>query len=276
MSDADTDQKKWWQKLFQRNPKALKETLQDMADGDDDDLGSHERMLVQNILKISDLTVADAMVPRADIVAVSDVIDLRQLMQVFIGSGHSRLPVYKGTLDHVVGVIHLRDFMMVVQEQKPFRLTDVVTPVLTVAPSMRPMDLLLRMRMQKKHLALVVDEFGGVDGLITIEDLIEEIVGEIDDEHDDRAEPEVIVQSGQVMVADARVYLEDISPWAGPVLAQVAAENEVDTLGGLVVALAGHVPARGEILKYNNMFQFEILDADPRRVKKVRIRKVVG
>ena len=232
---------------------------------------SHERTLIANILEIRDQPVSDLMVPRADIVAGEAATERDALLHLLARRPHSRIPVYRETLDDVTGMIHIKDVLVAIADGRNFALEDLVRPVTIVAPSMRVLDLLLEMRKTRQHLALVVDEFGGIDGLITIEDLIEGIVGEITDEHDRAIRAEMTERPDGSLLADARVPIEDFEARVGSVLDQEE-RDEVDTLGGLVFSLAGRVPSRGELLTHSSGLEFEIVDADPRRIKRVRVR----
>ncbi len=236
-------------------------------------MGAGERALLANILKLRDLTVVDVSVPRADIVAVDLATPMADLVQRFAAEAHSRLPVYRETLDDVVGMVHIKDVLNVLATGRKAELRDLLRDVLIVAPSMPVLDLLLQMRQTRRHMALVVDEFGGIDGLVTIEDLVEEIVGEIEDEHDDETAPRLIDRPDGSLMADARLPIEDFEARVGPVLDEEERED-VDTLGGLVVSLAGRVPVRGELLRHPSGMEFEIVEADPRRIKRLRIRNV--
>jgi CBS domain containing-hemolysin-like protein len=232
---------------------------------------SHERTLIANILEIRDQPVSDLMVPRADIIAVEADIERDALLRLLATRPHSRLPVYRDTLDDVIGIIHIKDVLAAIADGSNFEVHEIVRPVSIVAPSMRVLDLLLEMRKTHQHMALVVDEFGGIDGLITIEDLIEGIVGDITDEHEREASPELVERPDGSLFADARVPIETFEARVGQVLEQDE-RDEVDTLGGLVFALAGRVPSRGELLTHPSGLEFEILDADPRRIKRIRVR----
>jgi len=230
------------------------------------------------------ITVEDVMVPRADIVAVETTASLTELSQTFKEAGHSRLPVYKETLDEPVGMVHIKDVMPYLMFDAKGRngktypdrkvIQYIRRPVLFVPPSMLAQDLLKRMQARRSHMAIVVDEYGGTDGIVTIEDLIEEIVGEIDDEHDD-IDPEIQIVTGKggrsVWEADARTAIDDFEKALGRDFATPDEEDDVDTLGGLVFTLAGRVPERGEIIRHPDGIEFEVIDADQRRVKRLRI-----
>ena len=235
-------------------------------------LDPDERLLVANILELRNLTIYDVMVPRADIVAIPVEAKLSEVIEVATKGGHSRLPVYRDTLDDAQGMVHIKDVLGWRGKDDEFRVADVQRKLLFVAPSMRVLELLLEMRVKRSHMALVVDEFGGVDGLVTIEDLVEEIVGEIEDEHDQNEEPKFERRRDGSWVADARVEVETLEERLGPILTEDERED-IDTLGGLVFATAGRVPIRGEIIEHETGIEFEILDADPRRVHRVRVRR---
>ncbi len=234
-------------------------------------LDKDEKRLLANVLDLRGCTVHDVMVPRADIVAVEADASLAEVTRIMTKEGHSRLPVYRETLDDAMGMIHIKDVLAWSGDSTDFVPSRVLRRVLFVAPSMQVLELLLEMRVKRSHMALVVDEFGGVDGLVTIEDLVEEIVGEIEDEHDRTDEPHLIRHDDGTLDADARVSVETLEEIAGAVLTDEERED-VETLGGLVVALAGRVPIRGELIAHGSGLEFEVVDADPRRVKRVRVR----
>ncbi len=236
-------------------------------------IGSHERVMLGNILKLRHLTAYDVMVPRADIAGVDISAPLDEVIAVTSGKGHSRVPVYRGNLDDVVGFVHIKDVLAAVKSERKFSLAGLTRGVLFVAPSMRVLDLLLQMRLSRVHLALVVDEFGGTDGLITIEDLVEEIVGEIEDEHDAEAGPRLVRWPDGSLVADARVDVDEFEEAFGQVLTQEEREEDIDTLGGLVATIAGRVPTRGELILHSSGVSFEVMEADPRRIKRLRVRR---
>jgi magnesium and cobalt transporter len=247
----------------------------------------NERLLLSNVLKLRDVTATDIMVPRADIVAVEVNTSLTDVLRLLVQEGHSRFPVYRGTLDDVAGLVHIKDLAILAIDSPPGeggdnagsalrkettgRLIDMVRPVLFVSPAVRVMDLLLEMRLKRTHMALVVDEYGGIDGLLTIEDVVEQIVGEIEDEHDDDDAPEMVQRDDGTVLANARVMLEDFETRHGTTFTDVERE-EADTLGGLVARLAGRVPGRGELVRHPSGLEFEVLDGDPRRVRRLRIR----
>lgn len=267
-----------WLKNLRRGKGAesVRETLEELIEEREEaeiPIDEHERRLLGNILQLRDVTAYDVMVPRADIVAVDTKITLPGLIEVINTHGHSRYPLFRGTLDDAIGLVHIKDVLMLVASGKPFSLQRIVRKVLFVSPSIRLLDLLLEMRLKRTHMALVVDEYGGIDGLMTIEDVVEQIVGEIEDEHDRDVEPDYIERPDGVIEADARLPIEDLEARVGPLLDEEDRED-VDTLGGLVFFLAGRIPSRGELIMHPSGLEFEVVDADPRRIKRLRIRNV--
>jgi CBS domain containing-hemolysin-like protein len=216
------------------------------------------------------------MTPRADIVAVEAGASFEDVLRLFGEAQHSRMPIYRETLDAPLGMIHLKDLipaMLDAQSRAAFDLAGLKRDMQFVTPSMPALDLLLKMQATRSHLALVVDEYGQTDGLISIEDLVEQIVGEIDDEHDTDEDPDLVLRPDGGFDADARVAIEDLEKAADVRLTIDGEPAEMDTLGGLIAALAGHVPQIGEILRHQSGLEFEVVDADPRRVKRVQIRR---
>jgi magnesium and cobalt transporter len=258
------------------NDDSLRDAIEELIEEEDDSpqsaVARHERKLISNILQLRDLPVSKVMVPRANIVAIDIAAPREDLVSLLAEKPHSRIPVFKGDLDNVVGFVHIKDIVAHISDGNPFELKDIMRDVLVVSPAMRVMDLLLQLRQSKVHIAFVVDEFGGIDGLITIGDLIEAIVGEIDDEYDFDIDPEMIERPDGTAIADARYPLKSFEAKYGNVFAEDEENEKIDTLGGLVTAIAGHVPSRGEIIRHASGIEFEILDADPRRVTRVRIR----
>jgi hemolysin (HlyC) family protein len=259
---------------------AIRESLEEVIEESDrqsPDLSDAERVMLSNLLKFGELRLKDVMVPRAAIIAVDETVPMNELVQLFREAQHSRLPMYRETLDDPTGLVHVKDVLALLQDAPGggYRLPEVPIlglrrPILFVPPSMRATDLLLKMQTSHTHLALVIDEYGGTDGLVSIEDIIEEIVGDIADEHDE--EPMALKRDGDSFVADARLELEDFAEQTGHDLTLPAELEEIDTLGGLVVTHLGRVPQRGEIVTGPAGFTFEVLEADPRRVRRLRIR----
>ena len=225
------------------------------------------------------LRIDDVMTPRADIVAVEIDCPFDDLLARFLEAEHTRMPIYRETLDDPVGQVHVKDvFKMLVDEAlRPAADEPVLRrlrrEVLYVPGSMRAADLMVRMQASRIHMALVIDEFGGTDGLVTLEDLIEAVVGDIDDEHDEAARAQIVARPGGVFEADGRAPLEDLEAAVGATLVPADLEEDIDTVAGLVSALAGRVPQRGEVIAHPDGFDIEITDADPRRVKRVRLRQ---
>jgi len=235
------------------------------------DLSHVERQMLKNLLHFGERTADDLAVPRGEIVAVPSSISFDALVTAFAEAGHSRLPVYEGSLDTVIGMIHMKDVfaLLVSGGEPPGDLTAILRTPLYVPESMGVLDLLARMRAERVHLAIVVDEFGGTEGLVTIEDVVEEIVGDIEDEHDDEPEGMLIEIEQGIWEADARAELEDVAETIDARLAVV--EEDVDTLGGLALVLAGHVPQRGEIIEHPSGWRLEVTEGDARRVDRLRL-----
>ena len=235
-----------------------------------DSFDNHESTLLRNILNLKDLTAESLMVPRADIVSIDLTEDVDSVMAQICSANHSRLPVHNGSMDVIQGMIHIKDLMPHLLAGSNPDLKKLMRPVLFVSPSIWVMDLLHEMRLKRRHLALVVDEFGGVDGLITIEDLVEEIVGEIEDEHDEMEMPRFELIDDDSAISDARLELEDLENLVGP-LVDDAEREEIDTVAGLVFSLAGRVPVRGEVIRHPCGLEFEVLEGDPRRITLLKI-----
>ena len=260
---------------------SIAELMQEAADAPEtaappSELDHHERLLIQNILRLRETTADDVMVPRADIVAMRADLTLEQTIEQIRGEGHSRLPVYREQLDDIIGMVHIKDVFGYVGRPDAFSLEAILRKPLMVAPRMRVLDLLLQMRQQRMHMALVVDEYGGIDGLVTIEDLVETIIGEIDDEHDDEASPMVTERPDGALDLNARLPVEEFEKRMGPILSEDERDADIDTVGGLVFTLAGRVPAKGEVISHPSGLEFRILDADARRIRRLRARRTVS
>ena len=290
--EAD-EETSWFERLLARfglgEEPDLRELIEDaLARSKSDALSAQERGMLRRILRFGTLTVEDVMVPRADIIAVDDTVAVDELMRVFRQAEHSRLPVYRETLDDPRGMIHIRDLMSWITEQagtgdetgldlgkvdlrRTVASMNITRELLYVPGSMSVLDLLLKMQTTRLHLALVVDEYGGTDGLVSIEDLVEEVVGEIADEHDVEDEPLIRTDPRLGLIADARMPIEELEQHLGIELVSGEHEEDIDTLGGLVFAIAGRIPARGELVRHPSGIEFEVLEADPRRIKKLRI-----
>jgi CBS domain containing-hemolysin-like protein len=294
----------WWfralRALFRRKPNSFRSDLRSVLEGRTGDIGLsvRERAMLRNILSLRERRAVDVMIPRTDIVAVQKDIPLGELLKVFERAAHSRLVVYDDTLDDAIGMVHIRDLiaymtahaavsaqsntrrkkpfpagldLKAIDLSKPMSAAKIVREMLFVPPSMPVMDLLARMQASRIHLALVVDEYGGADGVVSIEDIVEQVVGEIADEHDEDDAPRVVRQSDGSFLADARANLEDVTSIVGSEFEVGEAAKEVDTLGGYIASRIGRVPVRGELVPGPGRFEIEVLDADPRHVKKLKI-----
>ncbi|GEO14113.1 hemolysin family protein [Microvirga aerophila] len=270
---------------------ALSETVEDA------DFSPQERAMLKNVLGFHRVRVEDAMVPRADIVAVSADTTLGELLSLFRTAGHSRLPVYGETLDDPKGMVHIRDFLDFIAMSadagaseagtgadtlpslgqidlsKTLSEANILRPVLFVPRSMPAIDLLVRMQATRTHMALVIDEYGGTDGLVSIEDLVEMVVGDIEDEHDEDTAEMIVRAADGSFIADARASLDEVQESLGVDLNGEDSAEDIDTLGGFIVTLAGRVPSRNELILGPAELEFEVLDADPRRVKRLRISR---
>ena len=237
----------------------------DYEDFDD----NNENKLINNIINLGEKSVEDVMVPRAEIKAIKKNQNIKTILSIIETESHSRMPVFEHNLDNILGFVHIKDVLKNVNE-KNFNIKNILREVLYVAPKSPILDLLKRMRLSRIHMGLVVDEFGGVDGLVTIEDLVEEIVGEIEDEHDQDIGPGLVKQGSDVIDVDAHLRIEDFELEAGSFLSLSDREEDIDTVGGLVFYLAGRVPGRGEVIRHSSGIEFEVIDADPRRIRRLR------
>ncbi len=256
---------------------SLKETIEEIIDEhdgqEDDRLEPEERVMLHNVLSFGDTKVSEIMVPRTDIMAVAADIDLVELKSHILEQKHTRIPVYEETLDNVIGFLHVKDLLPMLGGEKEYNLREVLRNVLFVPPSMRIIDLLIKMRHAGSHLAMVVDEYGGTDGLVTMEDLFEEIVGDIQDEHDEDEEQEDKITSVRdgIFEVNARIRIEKLEQELGLNLVTEEKEDDFDTLGGLIFFQLGRVPVKGESVQHVSGVTFKVLEADPRRIKKVQI-----
>jgi len=292
--------------LFNWKPSTARADLQTVLENGafgESGFSPQERVMLANILSLRGRRVDDVMVPRADIIAVQQDISLGELIKVFEGAGHSRLVVYNDTLDDPVGMVHIRDVIgyMVrhaqrsaatnTKRKKPFpagldlkgidlsvslTAARIIREILFVPPSMPAIDLLAKMQATRVHLALVIDEYGGTDGIVSMEDIVEQIVGDIEDEHDETEMPAALRQPDGSFLADARAHLEDVTKIVGAEFDVGKVAEEVDTLGGYLVMQVGRVPVRGELVPGPTGFEIEVLDSDPRRLKKLRITRRNG
>jgi magnesium and cobalt transporter len=237
------------------------------------ELDRQERALIANVLRLRETTADDVMVPRADIIAMSVEVTLEQALEQIRAEGHSRLPVYRDGLDEVVGMVHIKDVFAFIGRPEAFSLEAIVRKPLMVAPQVPVLDLLLQMRQARIHLALVVDEYGGIDGLVTIEDLVETITGDISDEHDEVEGPMVTERPDGALDINARMPVGDFEKRLGAVLSEDEHDADINTVGGLVFTLAGRVPAKGEVISHPSGIEFRVLDADARRIRRLRVRR---
>jgi CBS domain containing-hemolysin-like protein len=290
--------------LFGLGPASVRDDLEDalVGAGADADFTPQERAILTNVLGLHDVRVEDVMVPRADIIALGIDAPLSEVLSLFRTAGHSRLPVHGETLDDPRGMVHIRDFVDYLAAEPQFGLVpdaskadgaaasadsklgmglplsraNILRPVLFAPPSMPALDLLVKMQASHTHMALVIDEYGGTDGLVSIEDVVEAIVGDIEDEHDEADAREIGQTADGAFIAEARASLDVVSQALGFDLSTLADAENVDTIGGLIMAKAGRVPGRGEIVTGLGDFEFEILDADPRRIKRLKIHPLTG
>ena len=249
------------------------ETVLDTVKKDDENITKQERSMLLNVLKIDQIRSIDIMIPRADIGAVEVNDSFEKVLEVFIKESHSRVPVYEKNLDNIIGMIHIKDLVKY-QNDGNFEegfLKKIKRDIIEIPPSMPVLDLLMKMQLTRLHMGIVIDEYGGTDGLVTIEDAIEEITGEIEDEHDVQNMPMLIQTSPNSFEASARVEIKEFEKLSKINFFKENNSEDVETLGGLVVAMAGRVPQRGEILKHESGLTFEINDADPKRIKSIKI-----
>lgn len=272
----------WWFKIWHtlhnkvRPPadaEILREVVEELIEEplSESGISPAERMLLGNIMNLRERKVGDCMVPRADIIAADITSSIKEVADLMATHAHSRIPIYRDTLDDVIGMVHMKDILPCLVYQQPRTVADLLRPVLFMAPSMSASKLLLHMRTTRQHMSVVVDEFGGIDGLCTIEDLVEEIVGEIDDEHDAPVSSPIITRTDGTLLVDARLPIEEFEIRTGIKLPIQEGEN-IDTLGGYVANLAGRMPHIGESFRGSNNLVFEILERDQSSIKRLRVR----
>jgi magnesium and cobalt transporter len=242
--------------------------------GSPQELDRHERVLINNILRLRETLADDVMIPRADIIAIRADVTLAQAIEQMRVEGHSRLPVYREQLDDIIGMVHVKDVFAYVGRPEAFSIEAILRRPLMVAPQVPVLDLLAQMRQAHMHMALVVDEYGGIDGLVTIEDLVETITGDISDEHDEAEQPMITERPDGALDVDARMAVEDFEARIGPVLSEDERDADIETIGGLVFTLAGHVPAKGEVVSHPGGIEFRVLEADARRIRRLRVRRI--
>jgi CBS domain containing-hemolysin-like protein len=267
-------------KSKRNNNETLREAIEDIIEELDENedassaVATHEKSIISNVLKLRDTTVTDVMIPRADIAAIEVGADKDALMELLAQHQFSRIPVYKETLDDVLGSVHIKDILSMMASNMALEIKSMLRPVPVVSPSMPVLDLILQMQSDKKHMVFVVDEYGGIDGLVTIGDVIEAIVGEFDDEFDTEDDPVIIENADGSLTADARYDIDRFEEKYGKIFSDEERE-EADTLGGLVFFTASRVPARGEVIKHNSGIVFEVIDADQRKIGRLRIKHIL-
>lgn len=269
----------WLQKLLNsKSDSTLREVIEEYVHDNEEtegtDVTSSERLLISNVLKLHEMRVADVMIPRADIIAIDIETSKEDLLHLLAEKQFSRLPVYRETLDDVIGTVHIKDVLAKLARNEDFIIKDLVRDVPLVSPALPVHTLILQMRESRKHMVLVVDEYGGIDGMVTIGDVIEELVGVIDDEHSFDDEPALRMIDDKTATASARYAIDEFEEQFGKILSDEERET-LDTLGGLVFSIAGRVPLRGEVLTHDETgIIFEVTDADQRRVRRLRIRNL--
>jgi len=254
----------------------LKQSIETVLDSDLKDtegISKHERLMLLNILKIDGIRSSDIMIPRADIGAVELNDSFEKVLEVFIKEAHSRVPIYEKNLDNIIGMIHIKDLVNYQNQKKTETnfLQNLKREILEIPPSMPVLDLLLKMQLTRLHMGIVIDEYGCTDGLVTIEDVIEEITGEIEDEHDEKNLPMLIKSSLNTFEASARIEIDELQKVTNVEFLNSFDNDDVDTLGGLIFSITGRVPQRGEIIKHTSGTTFEIKDADPMKIKSVKV-----
>ncbi len=271
----------WFKKLFaNKTDEKLRDTLEGLIEEENGNgtdmpaINHSERMLLLNILKLRDLTVWDVMIPRADIIAVEEEITKEQLLAMYADKPRSRLPIYTETLDHIVGTVHIKDFLGQTAKNEAFNLKQITREVPIISPSMPVLDLLLQMQETRNHMALVIDEYGGIDGLVTLGDLLESITGGIEDLYDEQEEPQIKRTEANVFIADARLPIDDFEKHIGEILLDEEEREEIDTLAGFLFSIAGRVPVKSEIIKHDSGLEFEVVDGDVRQIRKIKVRQL--
>ena len=273
-----------WLPWVQTDASGLRETFEELIEEHEDretEINAEERTLLSNVLQTASKDATDIMVPRGDIVAFDCETPLMDICAVIVKRPYSRYPIYQDNIDNVVGFIHIKDVLSafvkgdISPHETTISINDLVREVMYISPGIKALDIILEMRMQGNHFAMVVDEYGGIDGLVTLTDLVEEIVGEIDDEHVNTSGPRLSKNGDNSITADARYEIETFEDEYGSLLSDEERDSNIETLAGLVVYLLGRVPARGEMVKHDSSgIEFEVLEADPRRIRRLRLRHV--
>ena len=271
--------KTWLIKKLLNNDSSKEEILNLIANQDNEDQfnnpdDNNEKSLIKNILQLENKSVEDVMVPRGEIISIDNKQNYNQIFEIIKEESHSRLPVYENNLDNIVGFFHVKDFIKI--NKNEFDLNLILRDVLYTAPKSPILELLKRMRLSRIHIALVVDGIGGVDGLVTIEDLVEEIVGEIEDEHDaEDIDEEIIKKEDNLLIADAAYRIDELEKDFNINLA-VADEEEIETVGGLVFSKINRIPKSNEEFNIDNIINIKILKANERKILTVHITKLVN
>jgi CBS domain containing-hemolysin-like protein len=271
----------WFRNLLRGKPTnsnqlqdAIEDYIEELKEADEDaSVVESQKTFITNVINTRDMKVADVMVPRADIAAIDVESTPEDLKELFGQHQFSRFPVYRDSLDHVIGAIHIKDILSRMMHGAPYNISELVREVMFVSPSLPVMDMFVMMREDKKHMALVVDEHGGIDGLVTIVDVIEAIVGDIEDEFDIEEQPQIIEKPDGSLIADGRMDIEEFEERYGAFL-QPEEREDVETLGGLAAHIAGRMPKRGESFKHASGMVLEVTEADSRRVKRLRLRNI--
>ncbi len=274
----------WWQGLWGRlrlrhcgteETAALREAVEELIveTACAGEAQTTEREILSNIVALHDKEVVDCMVPRAQIISIEVDAPPEELFVLMNEHGHSRIPAYRETLDEMMGLVHMKDVLVCLSQKKPVIIRDLLRPILFVAPSMPVSRLILRMRRRRQHMAAVVDEFGGIDGLVTIEDLVEEIVGDIEDEHDAPARAPLIARPDGTLLVEASIPIADFEEHVGSLLSPDQRQS-IDTLAGFVFHLAGHIPRIGQTVEGPKGILFDILESDTNLIKRVRVRGI--
>lgn len=263
-------------KLFKKNdPESLRETIEELiedSDAQESSIESGERALFENILNLRNLTVHDVMIPRADIISAPINGEANEIIELMIQHKLTFLPIYRETLDRIVGTIQVKDAFAWLQNGKQGSIKNLIKDALFIAPSMWTLDLLIQMRETGVRVAFVVDEYGGIDGLVTFTNVISEVIGDIQDASDQKNRKSIEIKADGTVIADGRVPLEELQEVLGEVPILKADDEDIDTVGGLVIFLAGHVPVRGEVIRHPEGGEFEVLEADPRRIRRLKMR----
>lgn len=262
-------------KLFKKTePESLRETIEDLIEETNEEepsIESGERALLENVLNLRELNAQDVMIPRADIISSLITGDADEMIQMMVKNQLSFLPIHSETLDHIVGVIHIKDVLVWLQNGKQVPIKHLVKEVFFIAPSMRTLDLLVQMRETGARIAFVVDEYGGIDGLVTFSNVISEVIGDIQDASERKSSKKIEIKADGSIIADGRVSLDELEEVLGNVPMLKVSDEDIDTIGGLVIFLAGRVPVRGEVVRHPEGGAFEVLEADPRRVHRLKM-----